>query len=572
MKNHRILSRVFAVAFVVIGLIIMNPFFVLADDPSPIYYTITWKNWDGTIIDTSRVQQGVKPNHAIPQRQPDAYHTYAFNRWTPAIVPATGSATYTATYTVNDRYYEIHISSNNNSWGTVTASDTSAKPGDTITITATPEGDYHFTEWTGFNNITNASATNTTFTMPTSDVTITGFFAQNTPPTHTVTYKVVHGKWDDGSTGEKSETVADGGTLAAIPAVGNNPDSHYQRGSWTPSTPTATTAITEDKEYTYTYSEVGKIEYNVTFKVKKGSWDEGGKADKTVKLSKYEDEDRALVLAAGDIPVVGHNPDEGYTAGEWDIVPNTETHITSDKTYTYTYSGSGPGPTVYSVTASDDGNGSAAADPESGESGTEIKIKATPKNGYKFREWKVLSGGVELESRTSATTTFKIKDADVEVKAIFEKKDEPKPEPEDDNDDDDDHDHSDHTPPSWVLNPNEKQQLVITFAGNTTGLTAGYQEQGEAAKALFKKETRAGWKKAFSFNILKDGKADYSLKNGTLTFIIPTEYRKSGRQFAILAMDRNGNVYSLSDIDTDPNTITVALNIEGYAFELIYKD
>ena len=144
----------------------------------------------------------------------------------------------------------------------------------------------------------------------------------------------------------------------------------------------------------------------------------------------------------------------------------------------------------------------------------------------------------------------------------------------------DDGDHEDHTPPSWVLNPNEKQQLSIMFSGILTGFTAGYQEQGPIAQALFTEAMPKGWKKAFSFNILnKDRQPETSLKSGKLTLNIPAEYQRNsvsagnaGRQFAILAMDKNGKVYVLYDTDTDPATITVNVNFEGYAMNLIYKD
>ena len=63
-----------------------------------------------------------------------------------------------------------------------------------------------------------------------------------------------------------------------------------------------------------------------------------------------------------------------------------------------------------------------------------------------------------------------------------------------------------------------------------------------------------------------------SLKNGTLKLYIPTEYQKAGRQFAIIAMDKNGKTYLLTDTDTDPGTVTVNVSFEGYAMELIYKD
>ncbi|MCR4656058.1 MAG: hypothetical protein K5770_07520 [Lachnospiraceae bacterium] len=51
-----------------------------------------------------------------------------------------------------------------------------------------------------------------------------------------------------------------------------------------------------------------------------------------------------------------------------------------------------------------------------------------------------------------------------------------------------------------------------------------------------------------------------------------TEDQKTGRGFALIGLDKDGNSFVLTDTDTDPATITVAVNFEGYAFDLIYRD
>ncbi len=88
--------------------------------------------------------------------------------------------------------------------------------------------------------------------------------AQNLPVTiknaiqHTVTFKVVNGKWNDGINADKIVTLkgAEGDTLKLtadqIPEVGNEPSSSYEAGSWDV-TPSNETAITQDTIYTYTY-------------------------------------------------------------------------------------------------------------------------------------------------------------------------------------------------------------------------------------------------------------------------------------------------------------------------------
>jgi uncharacterized protein YjdB len=90
--------------------------------------------------------------------------------------------------------------------------------------------------------------------------------AQNVPVTiknaiqHTVTFKVVNGKWNDGINADKIVTLkgAEGDTLKLtadqIPEVGNKPSSSYKAGSWDV-TPSTETAITKDTTYTYAYGQ-----------------------------------------------------------------------------------------------------------------------------------------------------------------------------------------------------------------------------------------------------------------------------------------------------------------------------
>ncbi len=81
----------------------------------------------------------------------------------------------------------------------------------------------------------------------------------------------------------------------------------------------------------------------------------------------------------------------------------------------------------YKVTATAGGNGKAKASVASGFEGTKVTLTASPDEGYIFKEWKVVKGGVTLADPKNATTTFTIGTADVEVKAIFAAKPTPAP-------------------------------------------------------------------------------------------------------------------------------------------------
>ncbi|MBR1567769.1 MAG: InlB B-repeat-containing protein [Lachnospiraceae bacterium] len=83
------------------------------------------------------------------------------------------------------------------------------------------------------------------------------------------------------------------------------------------------------------WTQKESISRAVTFKVVNGSWNDETTADKTVTLTGYEGD--TLKLAAEQIPAVGTKPNDTYKAGSWDVLPSTETAITTATTYTYTY-------------------------------------------------------------------------------------------------------------------------------------------------------------------------------------------------------------------------------------------
>ena len=81
-----------------------------------------------------------------------------------------------------------------------------------------------------------------------------------------------------------------------------------------------------------------------------------------------------------------------------------------------------PVPTEFTITVKTDGNGTASASHAKAVVGTEIRLTATPKEGYHFKEWQVISGNVTIKDNK-----FTMPDGNVEVKAIFEKDAPPAP-------------------------------------------------------------------------------------------------------------------------------------------------
>ncbi len=121
-------------------------------------------------------------------------------------------------------------------------------------------------------------------------------------------------------------------------------------------------------------------------------------------------------------------------------------------------------------------------------------------------------------------------------------------------------------------NPDSLFAYFITNGQIDKDAKIGKQVQGPLGQLAFMLAVPTGWKEAFTFNITVNDKANYTLKKGILSFRIPSQYLKAGRKFAILGLDKNGNAKLFLDTDTKADTITVNIDIEGYAFDLIYSD
>ena len=127
---------------------------------------------------------------------------------------------------------------------------------------------------------------------------------------------------------------------------------------------------------------------------------------------------------AGEEITLTATPDGGYRFKEWEVISGGVT-IKDDK---FTMPDGNveikaifeedapPVPTEFTITVTSGGNGTASASHAKAVAGTEIRLTATPKTGYHFKEWEVISGGVTIKD-----DKFLMPNDNVEVKAIFEK-------------------------------------------------------------------------------------------------------------------------------------------------------
>ena len=71
--------------------------------------TVTWKNYDGTVLDTETYTYGETPTYKgeTPTKLSDLQNTYTFSGWTPEITDVTADVTYTAQYTPTAHNWQV---------------------------------------------------------------------------------------------------------------------------------------------------------------------------------------------------------------------------------------------------------------------------------------------------------------------------------------------------------------------------------------------------------------------------------------------------------------------------------
>ena len=205
-------------------------------------YTVTFKNADGTVLQTLTVEEGEMPMYTgvIPEKATDEQYIYTFKGWDKEVVTATEDVVYTAQYDATEITYTVTFKN----WdgtvlqtGTVVKGATPEYAGATPEKTADDEYTYTFKGW------------DQEISAVTGDVEYTAQF-EATEITYTVTFK----NWDG--------TILQTGTVV--------------KGA-TPEYAGATPEKAADDEYTYTFkgwdqeisAVTGDVEYTAQFEATK---------------------------------------------------------------------------------------------------------------------------------------------------------------------------------------------------------------------------------------------------------------------------------------------------------------
>ena len=271
-------------------------------------YTITWKNDDGSLIDTTTVEYGVVPTHADPTKESTDEFNYTFAGWTPEIEAVTGDATYTAAYTSETRTYTV-------TWvnydGSVLETDENVRYGEMPSYSGKePEREadaqytYIFSGWSP------------EVAVVTDDVTYTAAYTE-TPNKYTVIWQN-----DNGTVLETDENI-EYGTMPTYdgeePAKAADAQYTYTFAGWDPEV----VAVEGNVTYTATYTETVNT-YTVIW------LDEDG-----TELKKDENVAYGTIPSYGDtVPEKTADAQYTYTFDKW--TPEVVA-VTGNATYTASY-------------------------------------------------------------------------------------------------------------------------------------------------------------------------------------------------------------------------------------------
>jgi hypothetical protein len=338
-------------------------------------FTITWKNWNGTIIQTADKDGNPQDAYEVaygtmaeflgtnPTREKTIDYTYDFTGWTPALGPVTNDVTYTATYTEKPRMYTITFLQE----GGVEIERQFLTHNEWPVCENTPTKVGHTLEW------------NPAIAAVVGDATYTATWLEEPPTEYAVTFFDYDGTTKLKPTDETPYMVAVGAlpTPPADPAgkpASASGEFTYVFDHWAPALEAV--SATSAKSYTAVYREEA-VTYTVVF-LKENSDPENYTESDIIESHEY---------AYGETPVCSATQTKPATAQysytfAW--TPQIET-VRGAATYKATFT---PVTNRYTVTLKANPSGACTfTGAGTFDYGTDISISRTDNTGYTFVNW-----------------------------------------------------------------------------------------------------------------------------------------------------------------------------------------
>lgn len=337
-------------------------------------FTITWKNWNGDIIQTTDKDGNLQDSYEVtygtmveflgtnPTRESNIDYTYDFTGWTPALGPVTSDVTYTATYTQKPRMYTIIFQQE----GGVEIERQFLKHNEVPVCENTPTKPGHTLVWSP------------AIAAVTGDATYTATWLENPPTEYKIVFLDFNGDTlQQGNVNVDSLPKYTGATPSGKPET---TEFEYVFDHWAPAIEAV--SATSIKSYTAVYAEVAK---KYTIKFVKENGDSDTPAD-VIESHQYQ---------YGETPVCANTPSKPATAQytyklRWE--PQIQT-VMADANYTAVFDS-----TLNKYTVSVMSNPSGACSISGAgiyDYNTSATITLDVNDGYTFNGWNAGNGDLD---------------------------------------------------------------------------------------------------------------------------------------------------------------------------------
>ncbi|MBQ6763737.1 MAG: hypothetical protein IJP45_00965 [Paludibacteraceae bacterium] len=362
-------------------------------------FTITWKDWDGTIIKTTDKYGDLVGEYVVtygtvaeylgtnPTRPEDIDYTYDFTGWSPALGRVTSDVTYTATYESKQRKYTVIFLNE----GGVEIERQFLTHNEMPVCENTPTKVGHTLEWTP------------AIAAVTGDATYTATWLEEPPTEYEITFFDYNGTTKLKPTGNEKYMV----NVGEMPAPPADPTGKpatdeytYEFDHWAPAIEKV--SANSAKSYTAVYREVDR-KYTVIFQ------DEDG-----TEIERHD-------YAVGETPVCSETPTKQATTQytyKFAWTPQIET-VRGAATYKATFT---PETNKYTVTLKSNPSGACTlTGAGTYDYNTAITISRTDNPGYTFQNWTDANGEVVNTLPTTVTgdinlvANFKVADPDYTI-------------------------------------------------------------------------------------------------------------------------------------------------------------
>ena len=356
-------------------LVTANTTFTSHFKQNPVLYNITFKNPDGTVLDSRNWESGSTPSYeGTPTQNPTAGENYTWNgTWSPTITTVAAATEYTAQYNSTTRQYDVTFLDYNNEELETKKVNYNVAPtytGDPSTPTREDSTDTYIYEFSGWKN---------------QQTGTTGLATVKGDQTYVAQY-THHKKWFNIRFVDYNGTTLQTGPVLrnTMPTPPANPtresDAQYDYSfkAWSPTI----VAATENATYTATYN-MALRSYTVRFL----------NYDGTVLQTETLDYGTTPSYK-GETPTYA---DESKEFIGWDDVMRS---VNCNKDYTAQYTTK-----TYTITVTSAGNGSVAGGGVYSH-GSVATLTATPEEGFAFDHWNDDNTDNPRSLTVTATATY----------------------------------------------------------------------------------------------------------------------------------------------------------------------